>query len=381
MVTAGVYLLMRVFPVICLSSPAMIAIAAVGGLTALYAACAALAQKDIKRVLAYSTISQVGYMFLAVGAGDIVGSMFHLLTHAFFKALLFMTAGCIIQALHEEHDIFKMGNLLGRVPALFWVFLAGALALGAVPPTAGFFSKDRILLATLIHPGLTYICVWALAAVTAFLTPLYTFRLFFLVFLERPSSSERDAVKPLPRMMIWILWPLALLSLCSGVLNLPAIWHGQEWLANYIAPGSANGHDFEASSALEWAMELGSALLSLAGLAVAYALYGLRKHLVLSTAWDSARRSVRELFFGGWYLDRLYHVAIVRPYQILASFSWNAIDEAAIDNGFDRAAKVFPLVSKGFRLCTTGRISSYLKMLFMGCAVILSILFVDWYLS
>ena len=156
MVTAGVYLLMRFFPVISLSPAALSAIAIVGAVSSLFAACAALAQRDIKRVLAYSTISQVSYMFLGVGAGDVAGSMFHLLSHAFFKALLFLAAGCIIQALHEEHDIFRMGGLRRSLPAVFLLFLAGALSLAAIPPFGGFLSKDRILLAVFNQPGWVY---------------------------------------------------------------------------------------------------------------------------------------------------------------------------------------------------------------------------------
>ena len=153
MVTAGVYLLMRLFPVVHQSPTGMLIIAGVGAITAFYASLSALAQRDIKRVLAYSTISQVGYMILAVGAGDIVGGMFHLLSHAFFKSLLFLCAGCVIQAVAEEHDIFKMGNLRKHLPGVFWLMLAGALCLGAFPTLGGYFSKDRILLSTFIHPG------------------------------------------------------------------------------------------------------------------------------------------------------------------------------------------------------------------------------------
>src|SRR5512143_2406254 len=152
MVTAGAYLLMRFFPVVALSQVTMITTATVAALTGLFSALAALAQTDIKRILAYSTISQVSYMFLAVGAGDVTGGMYHLLSHGFFKALLFLGAGCVIQALHEEHDIFKMGNLRQRLPAVFWLYLAGSLSLSAIPPFGGFFSKDRILLSAFSHP-------------------------------------------------------------------------------------------------------------------------------------------------------------------------------------------------------------------------------------
>ena len=213
MVTAGVYLLMTFFPILSLSPDVLLVTAVVGAVTALFAACAALAQRDIKRVLAYSTISQVSYMFLGVGAGDVTGSMFHLLSHAFFKALLFLAAGCIIQALYEEHDILRMGNLRRRLPGVFPLFLAGALSLGAIPPFGGFFSKDHILMATYSHPESVYKFLWGLGEFTALLTTLYTFRLFFLLFMGKPSQAlegdrEMREVRLVPRFMS--MDPLAL---------------------------------------------------------------------------------------------------------------------------------------------------------------------------
>ena len=217
MVTAGVYLLIRLFPILLLSPVVLGTVALVGALTAFFAACSALGQTDIKRVLAYSTISQIGYMFLAVGAGDIIGSMSYLLSHAFFKSLLFLAAGCIIQALHEEHNILLMGAPVRRhLPTVYWVFLAGVLSLGALPPSGGFLNKDRILLALFTHSGELYRGLWGVTMVTAFLTTLYTFRLFFLVFTgERGSCGDR-APKSIPRLMVGILWPLAFLSLFAG---------------------------------------------------------------------------------------------------------------------------------------------------------------------
>ncbi len=221
MVTAGTYLLMRLFPLVQLSPTAMLIIAGVGAVTALYASFAALAQWDIKKMLAYSTISQVGYMFLAVGAGDIVGGLFHLVSHAFFKALLFLAAGIVIQALAEEHNIFRMGNLRRRLPAVYWLFLIGAVSLSAFPLLGGFFSKDRILLATFIHPGATYKIFWLIGLAAAFLTPLYTFRVFFVAFPERTDGRGAEQIQPTPRFMAWVLWPLAVCALGDGLLNLP----------------------------------------------------------------------------------------------------------------------------------------------------------------
>ena len=200
-------------------------------------------------MLAYSTISQVGYMFLAVGAGDIVGGLFHLVSHAFFKSLLFLVAGIVIQALAEEHNIFRMGSLRRLLPGAYWLFLAGAISLSAFPMLGGFFSKDRILLATFIHPGGAYKIFWLLGLAAAFLTPLYTFRVFFVAFPERPDGRRAEEIHPTPRFMAWILWPLAVCALGDGLLNLPGGF-GKNFLGYYLASvpgarpdlGAAGGH-------------------------------------------------------------------------------------------------------------------------------------------
>jgi len=369
MVTAGVYLLMRMFPVILQSPAALFVIALVGAVTSFYAACSALAQKDIKRILAYSTISQVSYMLLGVGAGDIIGSMFHLLTHAFFKALLFLGAGCVIQALHEEHDIFQMGNLRDRLPVVYWLFLAGALSLGALPFTGGFFSKDRILLATLSHPELSYKLLWGLAALTALLTPLYTFRLFFIAFLRRPGRIDRE-IRPIPKLMVWVLWPLAFLSLFGGFLSLPAIWSGGEWLSQYLVsvPGTIS---LNIPPSFEWGMEIGSGFAAVAILIIAYFLY-------YPTPF-SFRAFWEELLFTGFYLDWLYQKMVVLPYEGIAKFLWLKIDEGSLDQGIDQTGNFLPIFSAGLRQWTTGRLSTYLKMLLLGFTAILLALAVGWY--
>ena len=195
MVTAGVYLLARMFPLIGASPVTLAAIAITGGVTAFYAATCACAQRDLKRILAYSTISQIGYMVLGVGAGAGAGagaltaSTFHLLTHAFFKALLFLGAGCVITALHHQQDIFHMGGLKKRLPAVYWPFLAGVLCLAGFPGSSGFFSKDAILAAVFEKGGMLYGGLFALGLITALLTAFYTFRMLFIVFHGESTHS------------------------------------------------------------------------------------------------------------------------------------------------------------------------------------------------
>ncbi len=373
MVTAGVYLLVRLFPVISLSPGVLTAIAVVGAATAFYAACSALAQRDIKRVLAYSTISQVGYMILAVGAGDIVSSVFHLLTHAFFKSLLFLAAGCVIHALHEEHDIFSMGETVRRhLPAVFLVFLAGGLALGGVPPSAGFFSKGRILLATVQHQEMIYKVLWAVATVTALLTTLYTFRLFFLVFTGKPAVHRKSKIQPVSGIMVWALWPLAILSLCGGFMNIPQLQANGGWLASFLSgvPGATT--ELAASPNLEWKIENLDSLIAIVGLILAYYLYS-PKNILGWRRPEALGKQLHAMLLSGFGLDWLYEMVFVRPYHKIAQALWIQVDETVIDNGLVQTVRAFLLMSAKLRLWASGSLPAYLNMLFVGFAVIIFI--------
>ncbi|MGB8992345.1 MAG: NADH-quinone oxidoreductase subunit L [Desulfobaccales bacterium] len=403
MVTAGVYLLMRLFPLVQMAPIALFIIAAVGSITTLYAALAALAQSDVKRMLAYSTISQVGYMILAVGAADIVGGMFHLLSHAFFKSMLFMAAGCVIQAVDEEHNIFKMGNLHRFLPAVSYIFLAGALCLSAFPLLGGYFSKDRILLATFIYPDSAYKIWWFIALVAAFLTPLYTFRAYFIIFVERPGGRQAGEVQPLPKAMVWILWPLVFLALGDGLLNLPG-GIGKNFLGRYFEMVPGARPDLGAPLSLEWIMAILSASLVVGSLILAYCLY------VRRPVKEPEMRGLHKFLFSGLYLDDLYQMLFVRPYRRMsefvkarveergidratetaalgsfhqfwnaAKFLWSEVDDRSIDNSYTKGTAAFVTLSRGLGYWTSGRLSTYLKMLLLGLTVFLIVLIWGWY--
>jgi len=368
MVTAGVYLLVRLFPLFSIVPEVLRLIALFGSLTALYGACAALVQTDIKRVLAYSTISQVGYMFLGIGAGDIIGSIFHLLTHAFFKSLLFLAAGCIIYALHGGHNILRMGGeLRRRMPAVFLLFLAGALALGGVPPASGYVSKGRILLAALHPDSVFFICVWTCATLTAFLTTLYTFRLVFLVFSGNSEEAEIPSLRLPPKKLTATLWPLALLALVAGLGDL-----GQDsgWVASLLSALPGSTHESGSPSSLRRIVEYGDLFLALAGIGAAYFLYG-PKNLFHLRSEKPFGVLPTEILRSGFGLDRLYAFAIVRPYTRAADFFWRIVDESALDNTILYTARVFPLVALVIRSWTTGRLTTSLKMLMAGFTVVL----------
>ena len=383
MVTAGVYLLMRFFPVIQLSPFVMAVIAVVGVMTVCYGAFAALVQKDIKRILAYSTISQVGFMFLAVGAGDLSGSMFHLISHAFFKSLLFLGAGCLIHALHEEQDIFRMAGLRQGMPLLFWLFLAGTASLAAFPLTAGFFSKDRILLAVFLQPHVFYKVLWAVAAMATVITPLYAFRLFFVVFFRQPQTDDDHAPPPVsaasvPNLMLWVLWPLAVLSVFAGILNLPVNWAGNEWLSHFLAAVPGAGDELHASPKLEFAMQLGCGLITIFMAIFAWIFYGARIRSV-EFEEETLQNKLHNLFLNGFYLDRFYQTRISAPFRTTAEFLWRKVDAGWVDAGLDQGAGSFLVLAENLRLWTTGRISQYVFMMVAGFTLILCGLTLAWW--
>ncbi len=360
MVTAGVYLLCRLFPLISLSAVGMTAITAIGALTALYAASCALAQREIKRVLAYSTMSQVGYMFMAVGAGTVSGAMFHLLTHAFFKALLFMAAGCIIHLAGNENDLFKMGGLARRgPPELFWVFLAGALCLAGFPLTGGFFSKDAILLALFTHADPLYRLFWLIGVITALLTAFYTFRLVYLVFAGEPRGDAQP--HPVPLQMRWPLWPLALLGLAGGLLNLPALFGGGERLHHWL--GDLAGRRVSASHELEWL---------LIGLAVAIVLVGwAAAHWRYRTFRGASDNRATRFLLAGWRVDQVVARLILRPFYALADFCAIGCDRTLFDGTLRLLTGQAEATGNLLRRMTTGRLSSYLAAFAWGFLLIL----------
>ncbi len=364
MVTAGAYLLMRMFPVIEISATAMMVIAGLGAVTAFYAAAAALFQRDIKKILAYSTISQIGYMVVAVGAGSVSASLFHLIVHAFFKSLLFMTAGCVIQAMGEEHDIFKMGGLGKSMPLTFGCFLAGALALSAAPGTGGFFSKDAILAAAFMRGGWFYYSVYALSELTALITVLYVFRVVFLVFF----GLEKKAPAPIPAAMPAILVPLAVLSIVGGALDFPAAFGGSERLTGFLmAQGPAGNLSSKPSGA---GLPAITALVFVLGLAASYYFYIMRPERRLALVSKHAR--LAGFFENAWRIDGLYYRLFVRPYRKMADILWEQIDEGSIDDFLDKTAEGFAAFGTWLRGGVNGRAAAYISSVAAGAALILA---------
>ena len=392
MVTAGVYLLARMFPLIGSSPTAMAAIALVGGLTAFYAATCACAQRDLKRILAYSTISQIGYMVLGVGAGALTASTFHLLIHAFFKALLFLGAGCVITALHHQQDIFRMGGLKKQLPAVYWPFLAGALCLAGFPGSGGFFSKDAILAAAFERGGPLYGTLFALGLVTALLTAFYTFRMLFVVFHggsstplshrfvdEQELSLARDqrSVSGVEPIMTLTLIPLALLGLLGGALNLPEYLGSHALLSDFFGaiPGFATTS--HTPSATEISLQIIAATASLLGLGIAWSRYTGRCRAA-SLEREEAGLPFTGFLLHGWYLDNLYRLLFIRPFVRLSRFLWKGVDEAAINGTLDGVARFTMRLGRLPAAWSTGRVATSLVALAGGAATLLG--YVVWLL-
>lgn len=315
MVTAGVYLIARTNVLFILAPVVQTAVAVIGAATLLLAGFSALTQHDIKRVLAYSTISQIGYMFLSLGVGAWSAAIFHFMTHAFFKALLFLGAGAVILALHHEHDMFRMGGLRRALPLTFWTFLAGSASLAALPlVTAGFYSKDMILWNSLSSEGGNP-WLWAAGLAGAFLTSLYTFRMVFLVFF----GEAKGGISRKPGIFIATpLVVLAVLSIVGGFVELPRTLGGSPAFSRFLEtalPSAKVLHTGAVGGALQQVI---ASAVSLSGVVVAYFLF-LRTPGVIDTMTASpAAAAVGRFWFSGWGFDQLYERVFVRPLFLLA---------------------------------------------------------------
>jgi NADH-quinone oxidoreductase subunit L len=314
MVTAGVYLIARMHTLFVMAPAVLLAVAIIGAVTQLVASFSALTQYDIKRILAYSTISQIGYMFLALGVGAWAAAIYHFGTHAFFKAALFLGAGIVIKMLDEEHDIFKMGGLRHRYPIIFWAFLFAALTLAAVPPlTITFNSKDLILNQVFLSEG--GLGLWILALIGTFLTAAYTFRLVFVVFFgpERTKPEKAPA-----RSMVAPFVVLAFLGAIAGIPELLTAIFGSQNLSSFLRSAAPGPTRDLASAGGPWLFQLIYMATALAGIAVAYLLYELAPQYTGAVVSTSVGSLLHRWWFADWGVDWLYQKLFVGPYIVLA---------------------------------------------------------------
>ncbi len=404
MVTAGVYMIARLNGLFSSVEGVPEAIAMVGAMTAVFAATIALAQNDLKKVLAYSTISQLGYMFVAVGAGAFDAGIFHLVTHAFFKALLFLGAGAVLHALHHPShphgvgDMRLMGGLLRRMPLTFACFLIGGLALSGLPPFAGFFSKDAILFGAYSQyafphdaghgPNPTWLVVWLLGVVGAFLTAIYTTRMIVLTFFGTPRfgrdhhlvHAHEHAHDPKPA-MAWPLAVLMLLAAVGGFLGIPEMFaHDANKISHFLQPvwehAAAAHHDEAIIAAERWCAIVG-VLAAAAGVFLALGIWGGRERAEVSAfAEGGALRRLYVWVHDKYYIDELYDLVFVRGIRGLSRLLWRRVDVNIIDEGaVEGVGEATRSLSEVVRQVQTGYLGRYALYFALGVVVILLSLF------
>jgi NADH-quinone oxidoreductase subunit L len=378
MVTAGVYVVARSHVLFAHSETALVVVAIVGCATAFFAATIGLVQTDIKKVLAYSTVSQLGYMFLACGVGAFSAGIFHLMTHAFFKALLFLAAGGVIHAMGGEQDMNRMGGLSKKIRWTYGTMLIATLAITGIPPLAGFFSKDAILLGAYQIPGGHPL--YALGLLTALLTSFYMFRLIFLTFHGKQRYDDRKVhVHESPWSMLGPLVVLAVLSVVGGWLAAPAFLGRPDYFANFLTPvfggresaevlGEAAAHTLELTLAF---VAVGAAL---AGWGVAYWLYLVRPEKADGLAKSMA--PAYRILLNKYYVDELYDAVIVKPLVwISTNVLWKVVDVEAIDGTVNGIAGGTTAIGDGVRHTQSGNTRSYAVWVVVGAILILAVIF------
>ncbi len=372
MVTAGVYMVARTNLIYQLAPSISIFVAIVGAATAIFAATIGMAQNDIKKVLAYSTVSQLGYMFLAAGVGAYVAAVFHLATHAFFKALLFLGSGSVIHAMGGEQDMRRMGGLRKHLPWTYRTFLIGTLAISGVPLLAGFFSKDAILGAAFERSPV----LWLVGLVTAALTACYMLRLLCLTFLGkfRGTHEQEHHLHESPPVMVVPLAVLAVGAVVAGYAGKIPFTH-LDWLGHFLAPVivAIPGH---AEAAAHHGLELEALLVgasifaAVAGLLVAWRLWGGSRGTASDEALARRQPRIYRLVENKYYVDEIYDRFVVRPLRALARFCWKVIDSVFIDGGLHVLAFLTELAGDLGRFTTTGNVRQYALYFFAGVLVL-----------
>ncbi len=372
MVTAGVYMVARFSALYAMSEVAQAVVVAIGTFTAVFAATMALVNNDIKRVLAYSTISQLGYMFMGVGVGAFAAGIFHLMTHAFFKALLFLGAGSVMHALANNTDIRKMGGLYSKIKITAITFIVAWLAISGIPPFAGFFSKDEILAKAFAHSPI----VWVFGALGAVLTAFYMSRLVFLTFFGKFRGGEEleHHIHESPPVMTIPLSILAILSAIGGFVGVPAILGGSNHFEHFLEPvfegATEHLHLAHLSHGVEYGLMATSILLALAGIGLAYLMY--IKESISPAKMADRFKGIYTLLYNKYYVDELVEAAIIRPLLAFSRWLWHVVDEGIIDGLVNLIGKMAVLFGLIFRRIQTGYVQNYAAFIVLGVIIILA---------
>ncbi|MBY0245102.1 MAG: NADH-quinone oxidoreductase subunit L [Sphingobacteriaceae bacterium] len=361
MVTAGIYMIARSSILFDLAPLTQHVITIVGLSTAIIAAIIALTQTDIKKVLAYSTVSQLGYMFIGLGVGAYNGAFFHVITHAFFKALLFLCAGSVIHALHHQQDMRHMGGLRKKLPITFLTMLIGTIAIAGLPPFSGFFSKDEIL----AHLYQTNKFYWGIALFGALLTAFYMFRMLFLTFYGkyRGSHHAEEKIHESPKSMTIPLVVLAVLSAIGGLINVPEVLGGSSCLAKWLSPVVAQ-HKITLHHTEEYVLMAISVVGVLISIAFAYQKY-VKKHHV-PVADEAHRPFVAKVSYHKFYLDELYEMLFTKPLNVISEFLYRIVDTKIIDGLVNAFGVGATEGSKVLRLLQSGNVGFYILMMVFG---------------
>ncbi len=364
MVTAGIYMIARSNVLFSMSEFTMHLIAIIGLATALFSATIAIKQNDIKKVLAYSTVSQLGYMFLGLGVGAYTGAVFHVMTHAFFKALLFLGAGSVIHAMHHEQDIRNMGGLKKKLPITHLTFLLGCIAISGIPPFSGFFSKDEILAAAFAHSPI----YWVLGVVGAAMTAFYMFRLYATTFLGnfRGTHDQEHHLHESPKAMTIPLMVLALLSVIGGMVGIPELMGGHHELHHFLSPvlTSEKAHHIEHNT--EWMLMAIS--VAIAAIAILFAVNKFSKKPEMNDA-----EGLGKVLANKWYVDEFYDMIIVKPLEAIATFFKNIIEKSGIDGVVNGVGKLVHYGSRQVRLMQSGLVGNYILIMVFAFVVIIFI--------
>ncbi len=372
MVTAGVYMIARMSFLYAMSPTALHVVAAIGATTAVFAATIGLVQNDIKKVLAYSTVSQLGYMFLAMGVGAWASGIFHLMTHAFFKGLLFLGAGSVIHGMSGEQDIRKMGGLRAKMPVTFWTFAVACCAIAGVPLFSGFFSKDAILFNAFASPQGSP-ALWAMGLAGAVLTAFYMFRLLFLTFFGECRADHHTAehVHESPASMTVPLIVLAVLSIVGGYVGLPEGWLWGDRFAEFLAPVLAQAeHGEHAGAALEVALMAASVAAALSGIGLAYVFYVRSPSIPQNLA--ARFRGVYGMLLNKYWVDEIYGATAVSGTIAVANGFWKLVDVLLIDGLVNGVASFFWAQSALWRRLQTGNVQHYALTFLFGVIVIVA---------
>ena len=371
MVTAGIYMIVRSNVFYSISEVASETVAIVGVVTALFAATIGLFQNDIKKILAYSTVSQLGLMFLALGVGAYSSAVFHVTTHAFFKALLFLGAGSVIHAMGGEQDIRKMGGLSGKIKITFMTMLMGTIAISGLPPFSGFFSKDEILAHTYEHSPL----LWMFGMIASMLTAFYMFRLLFLTFFGefRGTHEQEHHLHESPSSMTFPLIVLAILSVVGGLLGLPEFWHMPNWMSNNLETIIVRKNPSTLNHETEW-MLMGIAVLAAAvTIYLAYIIYRQKNTIPLKEG--DKMPGLQTVIYNKYYVDEFYDAVIRKPLDVLSVAFHKFFDIQIIDGLVNGVGSTVKTMGSGIRLLQQGNIGFYIISMVIGIVFIILLTF------